>query len=81
MSKERQSVIMVLFYVVKERCERIVGITIKLYKIFLLTEVWKNRNETENFSQIHEVELVKEEMRKIVEAEVRLQVLLYPCHC
>ncbi|XP_023195833.1 IQ and AAA domain-containing protein 1 isoform X2 [Xiphophorus maculatus] len=37
-------------------------------------EVWKNRNETENFSQIHEVELVKEEMRKIVEAEVRLQV-------
>ncbi|XP_032429162.1 dynein regulatory complex protein 11 [Xiphophorus hellerii] len=37
-------------------------------------EVWKNRNETENFSQIHEVELIKEEMRKIVEAEVRLQV-------
>ncbi|XP_014901217.1 IQ and AAA domain-containing protein 1 isoform X1 [Poecilia latipinna] len=37
-------------------------------------EVWKTRNESENFTQIHEVELIKEEMRKIVEEEVRLQV-------
>ncbi|XP_013865764.1 IQ and AAA domain-containing protein 1 [Austrofundulus limnaeus] len=38
------------------------------------TDVWKNRDESENFSQKHEVELIKEEMRKVVEAEVRVQV-------
>ncbi|KAM4738665.1 dynein regulatory complex protein 11 isoform 2-T2 [Anableps anableps] len=37
-------------------------------------DVWKNRDESENFSQMHEVELIKEEMRKVLEAEVRVQV-------
>uniref|UniRef100_A0A3Q2P1Z8 IQ and AAA domain-containing protein 1 n=1 Tax=Fundulus heteroclitus TaxID=8078 RepID=A0A3Q2P1Z8_FUNHE len=37
-------------------------------------DVWKNRNESENFTQMHEVELVKEELRKVIEAEVRVQV-------
>lgn len=41
---------------------------------FLFPEFWKNRNETNNFYQRHEVELIKEEKRKIVELEVRLKV-------
>ncbi|XP_047231378.1 dynein regulatory complex protein 11 isoform X2 [Girardinichthys multiradiatus] len=37
-------------------------------------DFWKNRDESENFTQLHEVELIKEEMRKVIEAEVRVQV-------
>ncbi|XP_053481922.1 dynein regulatory complex protein 11 isoform X2 [Ictalurus furcatus] len=38
------------------------------------TEVWRNRDESKNFSQRHEAELIKEEKRKELEAEIRLQV-------
>ncbi|XP_046905640.1 dynein regulatory complex protein 11 isoform X2 [Hypomesus transpacificus] len=37
-------------------------------------EVWQNRSESKNFSQRHEAELIKEEKRKEIEVEVRLQV-------
>ncbi|XP_026882038.2 dynein regulatory complex protein 11 [Electrophorus electricus] len=37
-------------------------------------EVWKNRDESKNFSQRHEAELIKEEKRKEIETEIRLQV-------
>lgn len=43
---------------------------------FFFPEFWKNRSETNNFYQRHEVELIKEEKRKIVELEVRLKVKL-----
>uniref|UniRef100_A0A8C2F6Z2 Zgc:153738 n=1 Tax=Cyprinus carpio TaxID=7962 RepID=A0A8C2F6Z2_CYPCA len=36
--------------------------------------VWKNRNEIMNFSQRHELELIKEEKRKEIEVEIRKQV-------
>ncbi|TRY95217.1 hypothetical protein DNTS_010028, partial [Danionella cerebrum] len=36
--------------------------------------VWKNRNESKNFSQRHELELIKEEKRKEIEVEIRKQV-------
>ncbi|KAJ8279351.1 hypothetical protein COCON_G00064170 [Conger conger] len=36
--------------------------------------IWQKRNESKNFSQRHEVELIKEEKRKELEAEIRLQV-------
>ncbi|KAK7136044.1 hypothetical protein R3I94_014642 [Phoxinus phoxinus] len=42
------------------------------YKTF--SEVWKNRNESKNFSQRHELELIKEEKRKEIEVEIRKQV-------
>ncbi|GAA6066369.1 dynein regulatory complex protein 11 isoform X1, partial [Tachysurus ichikawai] len=38
------------------------------------TEVWQNRDESKNYNQRHEAELIKEEKRKEVEAEIRLQV-------
>ncbi|XP_028259823.1 dynein regulatory complex protein 11 [Parambassis ranga] len=37
-------------------------------------DFWQNRDESQNFSQKHDVELIKEEKRKVVEAEIRLQV-------
>ncbi|XP_074491372.1 dynein regulatory complex protein 11 [Sebastes fasciatus] len=37
-------------------------------------DFWQNRNESRNFNQRHEVELIKEEKRKVVEAEIRVQV-------
>ncbi|XP_041695880.2 dynein regulatory complex protein 11 isoform X2 [Coregonus clupeaformis] len=37
-------------------------------------EVWQNRTESKNFSQRHEAELIKEEKRKEIEVEIRLQV-------
>ncbi|XP_056132113.1 dynein regulatory complex protein 11 isoform X2 [Lampris incognitus] len=37
-------------------------------------DIWQNRSESRNFSQRHESELIKEEKRKEIEAEVRLQV-------
>ncbi|GFR80966.1 IQ and AAA domain-containing protein 1 [Elysia marginata] len=36
--------------------------------------VWATRDETENFPQKHDSELIKEEKRKDVETEIRLQV-------
>jgi hypothetical protein len=36
--------------------------------------VWQNRTESKNFSQRHEAELIKEEKRKEIEVEIRLQV-------
>ncbi|XP_056108270.1 dynein regulatory complex protein 11 [Rhinichthys klamathensis goyatoka] len=38
------------------------------------SEVWKNRNESKNFSQRHELELIKQEKRKEIEVEIRKQV-------
>ncbi|XP_060737548.1 dynein regulatory complex protein 11 [Tachysurus vachellii] len=38
------------------------------------TEVWQNRDESKNYSQRHEAELIKEGKRKEIEAEIRLQV-------
>uniref|UniRef100_A0A3B4AG58 AAA+ ATPase domain-containing protein n=1 Tax=Periophthalmus magnuspinnatus TaxID=409849 RepID=A0A3B4AG58_9GOBI len=37
-------------------------------------DYWKNRDESKNYNQKHEVELIKEEKRKEIEAEIRLQV-------
>uniref|UniRef100_A0A8D2ZQ37 AAA+ ATPase domain-containing protein n=1 Tax=Scophthalmus maximus TaxID=52904 RepID=A0A8D2ZQ37_SCOMX len=37
-------------------------------------DFWQSRNESKNFIQRHEVELIKEEKRKIIEAEIRVQV-------
>ncbi|XP_078802654.1 dynein regulatory complex protein 11 isoform X2 [Oryzias latipes] len=37
-------------------------------------DFWSSRDETENFSQKHDVELIKEEKRKVVEDEIRVQV-------
>lgn len=42
----------------------------------LSSDFWQNRNETKNFNQRHEVELIKEEKRKVIEAQIRLQVML-----
>ena len=39
-----------------------------------LAGVWKTRDETHNFSQKYDTELVREEKRTEVESEVRLQV-------
>ncbi|KAL1023124.1 hypothetical protein UPYG_G00036680 [Umbra pygmaea] len=36
--------------------------------------VWQNRTESKNFSQRHEAELIKEQKRKEIELEVRVQV-------
>nr|XP_055024991.1 dynein regulatory complex protein 11 isoform X1 [Misgurnus anguillicaudatus] len=36
--------------------------------------VWQNRNETKNYGQRHETELIKEEKRKEIEVEIRKQV-------
>uniref|UniRef100_A0A3B4ZVS1 IQ motif containing with AAA domain 1 n=1 Tax=Stegastes partitus TaxID=144197 RepID=A0A3B4ZVS1_9TELE len=44
------------------------------------TYFWQTRDESENFSQRHEVELVKEEMRKVMKAEIQMQVLLAAQH-
>lgn len=38
------------------------------------TDFWEPRSESENLSQKHDVELIKEELRKVVEDEVRVQV-------
>uniref|UniRef100_A0A8D0CG35 Zgc:153738 n=1 Tax=Scleropages formosus TaxID=113540 RepID=A0A8D0CG35_SCLFO len=37
-------------------------------------DVWQNRNESQNFSQRHEIELIKEDKRKEIESEIRVQV-------
>uniref|UniRef100_A0A8C4GK26 Zgc:153738 n=1 Tax=Dicentrarchus labrax TaxID=13489 RepID=A0A8C4GK26_DICLA len=38
-------------------------------------DFWQTRNESRNFNQRHEVELIKEEKRKVIEAEIRVQVM------
>lgn len=48
---------------------------LKNLKIFSL-EFWKTRNESRNFSQRHEVEMIKEEKRAVIEAEFRKEVML-----
>ncbi|KAF7668345.1 hypothetical protein LDENG_00020550 [Lucifuga dentata] len=42
------------------------------HKIFV--DVWQNHCEDTNFMQKHDVELVKEERRKVIEAEIRFKV-------
>uniref|UniRef100_A0A8C9ZZP8 IQ motif containing with AAA domain 1 like n=1 Tax=Sander lucioperca TaxID=283035 RepID=A0A8C9ZZP8_SANLU len=37
-------------------------------------DFWQTRSESRNFNQRHEVELIKEENRKVIEAEIRVQV-------
>ncbi|XP_029961886.1 dynein regulatory complex protein 11 [Salarias fasciatus] len=37
-------------------------------------DFWQSRNESGNFNQRHEVELLKEEMRKTIQAEIQVQV-------
>jgi len=36
--------------------------------------VWEPRDESQNFSQKHDIELIKEEKRIEVETEIRVQV-------
>ncbi|XP_056629458.1 dynein regulatory complex protein 11-like [Triplophysa dalaica] len=38
------------------------------------SEVWKNKDESKNFSQRHEMELLKEEKRKVIKVEIRKEV-------
>ncbi|XP_008328814.1 dynein regulatory complex protein 11 [Cynoglossus semilaevis] len=40
----------------------------------IFVDFWKTRDESKNFNQRHEVELIKEEKRKAIEAEIRLQI-------
>lgn len=42
--------------------------------VLTLAGVWKTRDETHNFSQKYDAELVREEKRAEVEGEIRLQV-------
>uniref|UniRef100_A0A8C5F852 Zgc:153738 n=1 Tax=Gadus morhua TaxID=8049 RepID=A0A8C5F852_GADMO len=44
------------------------------HSICCVADVWRNRGESENFTQRHEVELIKEDKRPLIEAEIRLQV-------
>lgn len=46
----------------------------KVVSLSMLAEVWQSRDESKNLNQRHEVELIKEEKRKAVEAEIRVQV-------
>ena len=39
-----------------------------------IAAVWLPKDESENFSQKHDAELIKEEKRKEVETEIRVQV-------
>lgn len=43
-------------------------------KLLCYAGVWQNRDETENFGQKHDGELIKEDKRKEVEQEIRVQV-------
>uniref|UniRef100_A0A3Q0RT95 IQ motif containing with AAA domain 1 like n=1 Tax=Amphilophus citrinellus TaxID=61819 RepID=A0A3Q0RT95_AMPCI len=53
------------------------------------SDVWHNRNEDGNFIQMHDMELIKEEQRKVIEMEIRIVVTvdadclkLFPdCNC
>ena len=42
--------------------------------MIMVLGIWAVRNEVENFSQKHDVELIKEEKRLEVESEIRVQV-------
>lgn len=41
---------------------------------FWSTDLWKNKDESLNFPQAYDPEMVKEEKRKELEAEIRVQV-------
>uniref|UniRef100_A0A8C8DKD4 IQ motif containing with AAA domain 1 n=1 Tax=Oryzias sinensis TaxID=183150 RepID=A0A8C8DKD4_9TELE len=43
-------------------------------------DFWRSRDETENLSQKHDVELIKEERRKVVEDEIRVQLVSEMLH-
>ena len=45
--------------------------------ICCMADVWRNRRESENFTQRHEVELIKEDKRTLIESEIRLQVTVH----
>lgn len=38
------------------------------------SDFWHNRSEYGNFNQMHDPELIKEEKRKVIEAEIRVKV-------
>ncbi|MGH0154565.1 UNVERIFIED_CONTAM: hypothetical protein FKN15_027481 [Acipenser sinensis] len=40
----------------------------------MMLPIWQNRNESTNFNQKHVEELIKEEKRKEIESEIRVQV-------
>ena len=42
--------------------------------ICLFLAVWKTRDEDANFTQKHDIELIREDKRKVVEEEIRVQV-------
>ncbi len=42
---------------------------------------WQDRDETNNFFQKHDVDLIKEELRPIVFEEIRQQVCVCVCMC
>ena len=42
--------------------------------LFNFSDIWQGRSEVENISQKHDAELIKEEKRKEVDAELRIQV-------
>lgn len=42
--------------------------------MIMILGIWAVRDEVENFSQKHDVELIKEEKRIEVESEIRVQV-------
>ncbi|XP_072425632.1 dynein regulatory complex protein 11-like [Chiloscyllium punctatum] len=50
------------------------GLLVQLKLCVFLTDVWRERDESTNHRQKHDVELEKEEKRKEVEKEIRLQV-------
>uniref|UniRef100_A0AAR2M1E6 AAA+ ATPase domain-containing protein n=1 Tax=Pygocentrus nattereri TaxID=42514 RepID=A0AAR2M1E6_PYGNA len=58
----------------KGKKEKAKGEEIISLSLCLITDVWQNRDESKNFNQRHEAELIKEEKRKEIEAEIRLQV-------
>lgn len=59
-----------------DKQQRVTHGTFTSYQHHLFLDFWKTRDESKNFNQRHEVELIKEEKRKAIEAEIRLQVVL-----
>lgn len=45
-------------------------------ELLSFSDFWHNRNEFGNFNQMHDLELIKEEQRKVIEMEIRVKVLL-----
>ena len=42
--------------------------------VFTITAVWQPRDESDNFNQKHDIELIREEKRREVELNIRTQV-------